>query len=165
MNSPVYVLDANVFMEAARRYYAFDLAPGFWQGLQQYAASGRIKSIDRIKQELDRGNDDLADWADAEFKDAFATTNRQGVIDVYAGVMEWVTGRGQYTDAAKDKFASGADGWLVAFAIACHCVIVTQELPAPYARNNVKIPEVCDEFGVDYVDTFAMLRELRVTLS
>ena len=104
MNSPVYVLDANVFMEASRRYYAFDLAPGFWQGLQQYAATGRIKSVDRIKQELDRGNDDLADWADAEFKDAFATTNRQDVIDVYAHVMEWVAGRSQYTDAAKDKF-------------------------------------------------------------
>ena len=165
MSSPVYVLDANVFMEAARRYYAFDLAPGFWQGLQQYAAGWPDQERRPDQARAGQGNDDLADWADAEFKDAFATTNRQDVIDVYARVMEWVAGRSQYTDAAKDKFASGADGWLVAFAIACHCVIVTQELPAPYARNNVKIPEVCDEFGVDYVDTFAMLRELRVTLS
>jgi hypothetical protein len=38
-------------------------------------------------------------------------------------------------------------------------------MPAPYARNIVKIPEVCEAFGVDYVDTFEMLRELRVTLS
>lgn len=114
---------------------------------------------------MDRGNDDLADWASAEFKDAFATTNRQDVIDVYARIMEWVAGRSQYTDAAKHKFASGADGWLVAFAKASRSVVVTHELPAPHARNNVKIPEVCDEFGVEYVDTFAMLRELRVTLS
>jgi len=30
---PVYVLDANMCIEAAQRYYAFDLAPGFWQAL------------------------------------------------------------------------------------------------------------------------------------
>lgn len=30
-----YLLDANVLMEAARRYYAFDIAPGFWQALIQ----------------------------------------------------------------------------------------------------------------------------------
>jgi len=29
MGDPVFVLDANVFIEAARRYYAFDLAPKF----------------------------------------------------------------------------------------------------------------------------------------
>ena len=25
-----HLLDANVFIEAAKRYYAFDLAPSFW---------------------------------------------------------------------------------------------------------------------------------------
>jgi len=59
---PVYVLDANVFIEAARRYYAFDVAPAFWNGLVHHAARGGIKSIDKIKQELERVSDDLADW-------------------------------------------------------------------------------------------------------
>ncbi len=165
MNSPVYVLDANVFMEAPRRYYPFDLAPGFWQSLQQHAAVGRIKSIDRVKQESDRGNDDLADWADDEFKDAFASTNRQEVIDVYARVMDWAAGKSQYTDAAKHKFASGADGWLVALANVNRSGVVTHELPAPYAKNIVKLPEVCAAFDVRYVDTFAMLRALLVILN
>ncbi len=165
MGSPVYVLDANVFMEAARRYYAFDLAPGFWRSLQHYAAAGLVKSIDWVKQELDRGSDDLADWANTEFKDAFASTNRQDVVEAYARIMAWVADRDQYTTAAKHRFASGADGWLVAFAIACRGVVVTQELPAPHARNSVKIPEVCEEFGIEYVDTFTMLRALNIVLS
>ena len=165
MDSPVYVLDANVFMEAARRYYAFDLAPGFWRGLEQYASTGRIKSIDKVKQELDKGKDDLAEWANTEFKDAFATTNRQDVIDAYARIMAWAANRDQYTDAAKHKFASGADGWLVAFAETCGGVIVTHEMPAPQSRNKIKIPEVSDRFGVDYVDTFTMLRSLNIVLS
>jgi Zn-dependent peptidase ImmA (M78 family) len=40
--APPYVLDANVFIEAARRYYALDLAPGFWQKLTQYASAGAV---------------------------------------------------------------------------------------------------------------------------
>jgi len=35
MDRSVYVLDANVFIEAARRYYAFDIAPKFWDTLIQ----------------------------------------------------------------------------------------------------------------------------------
>ena len=26
----MYVLDTNVFIDAANAYYAFDLAPGYW---------------------------------------------------------------------------------------------------------------------------------------
>ena len=50
MGGATYVLDANVFIEAARRYYAFDLAPKFWESLVLHAADGRIQSIDRIKK-------------------------------------------------------------------------------------------------------------------
>ena len=51
---PFYVLDANVFIEAAHRYYAFDLAPRFWESLEHHAANGRVRSIDRVRQELER---------------------------------------------------------------------------------------------------------------
>ena len=29
----MYVLDTNVFIDAANAYYAFDLAPGYWDFL------------------------------------------------------------------------------------------------------------------------------------
>ena len=29
-----YILDANVFIEAYKRYYAFDLCPGFWRSIE-----------------------------------------------------------------------------------------------------------------------------------
>ncbi len=60
--SSVYSLDANVFIEAARRYYAFDLVPRFWTGLEELARNGRIRSVDRVKQQLEKGKDLLAEW-------------------------------------------------------------------------------------------------------
>lgn len=48
--SSQYLLDANVFIEAARRYYAFDLVPSFWNKLVSLASNGDILSIDRVKK-------------------------------------------------------------------------------------------------------------------
>lgn len=66
-NHPVYVLDANVFVEAKNKYYAFDIAPFFWDSLATYAEKGVIKSIDRVLTELKRGHDELKDWAESDF--------------------------------------------------------------------------------------------------
>lgn len=65
--SRTYVLDANVFIEASRRYYAFDIAPSFWQILIDHAGKGQVLSIDHIKVELERGKDELAKWAKNDF--------------------------------------------------------------------------------------------------
>ena len=157
-----YVLDSNVFMEAARRYYAFDLAPKFWESLVHHAAKGRLESIERIKQEIERGNDELAIWATSQFSDAFASTDEEDVTESYSEVMSWVQAQDQFSDAAKADFAAGADGWLVAYAKAKERIVVTHEVLNPDIIRKVPIPNVCEAFGVSYVNTFEMLRELGV---
>ena len=160
---PVYVLDANVFIEAARRYYAFDVAPAFWTSLVHHAAQSRIQSIDKIKEELERGNDELADWIKiGNMSDAFASTDQEDVINIFSEMMRWVQGTAQFYDAAKAQFASGVDGWLVAYAKAKNCIVVTHEEYHPDAKNRVPIPNVCRAFDVRSVDTFQMLRDLGV---
>lgn len=160
-----YVLDANVFIEAARRYYAFDLAPRFWESLAHHAASGRVRSIDRVKQELERGKDELAQWVDDNFSNALASTDEPDVIQSFSEIMTWVQAQNQFSAAAKADFANGADGWLVAYARAKGCVVVTQEVLAPDARRKVPIPNVCQAFDVPFVNTFEMLRALGVQFS
>ncbi|HOB44367.1 MAG TPA: DUF4411 family protein [Bacillota bacterium] len=67
MECRVYVLDANVFIQAATQYYAFDRVPSFWEGLIWHADNGRVHSIDRVRDELKKGNDDLWSWAHDHF--------------------------------------------------------------------------------------------------
>ncbi|HDS84095.1 MAG TPA: DUF4411 family protein, partial [Phycisphaerales bacterium] len=78
-----YLLDANVFIEASRRYYAFDLAPGFWENLIRYSNTNQVLSIDRIKIELEKGKDELAEWAKHKFHHAFVSTNETETITAY----------------------------------------------------------------------------------
>ena len=81
MTQAVYVLDACVLIEAARRYYAFDLVPRFWESLKEHLAKGRVRSIDRVWKELERGKDDLADWASIQWSEAFVSTDDPKVTD------------------------------------------------------------------------------------
>jgi len=162
MNGNRYVLDASVFIEAARRYYGFDFAPRFWQSLVEQAGAGHVMSIDRVQDELGRGNDDLASWANGRFSSAFMATDDPQVIDCYRELMAWVQSQDQFSDAAKADFASKADGWLVAYARANGCVVVTQEVVSPDVRRKVPIPNLCEAFDVPWVDTFAMLRNLGI---
>lgn len=172
MGHPIYVLDSNVFIEAYRRYYAFDIAPKFWESLIHFANIGIIESIDRVKLELEKGKikpdgttDDLAAWAENNFKNAFQNTSGADVIRAYSRIIAWVTNNSQFTNAAKLEFANESDGWLIAYALAKNRIIVTHEVLKSDVKNKVPIPNVCLPFKIRYIDTFVMLREIGVHFS
>ena len=161
-----HVLDSNVFIEAARRYYAFDIVPPFWEALIELARNGRVQSIDRVKVEIDRGKDTLSDWVNSDFHQWFVSTNRGDIITAYGQVMVWAHNQPEFTVGAKADFAraDNADAWLVSYARAEGCTVVTHEQFDPNVRANIPIPNACQAFGVQYVDTFQMLRDLGVRL-
>ena len=57
-----YLLDANVFIEARRRYYGLDFCPAFWDWLIAANARGAVYSIERIREQLMGAGDELSDW-------------------------------------------------------------------------------------------------------
>jgi len=167
MSAPCcYILDSDVFIEAARRYYAFDLVSSFWQTLVEQARNGRVQSIDRVKAEIDRGKDDLKEWANGDFHQWFLSTAQPDVIDAYRQIINWAHKQTQFIDAAKAEFsrAENADAWVIAYSMAKDFVIVTHEIYDPSIRRKIPIPNVCRALGVKDVDTFQMLRELGVRL-
>lgn len=156
-----YLLDANVFIEAKRRYYAFDVCPGFWECLVWHHQGAYLQSIDRVQQELELGDDELKAWVTATMPaTCFGSSDDSAVIAEYARIQAWAQGQPQYSPDAKAEFAAKADAWLVAYAKVKEFVLVTHEVPAPDSRRRVPIPSVCDAFNVAYVDTFVMLRDL-----
>jgi len=38
--------------------------------------------------------------------------------------------------------------------------VVTNEQPAPDAKREIKLPDVCNQFSVGYADTFSMLHQV-----
>ncbi len=158
-----FVLDADVFIQAHRRHYRFDICPGFWLTLARQHEAKRIFSIDKIRVELLALSDQLSEWVKNRAPDTFFKgTADKAVTDAFRDMVNWVQSESQFTPEAKAEFASVADGWVIAYAKANGLVVVTHEEYAPDARKKVPIPNVCLEFDVEYSNTFDMLRDLRV---
>ena len=152
----MYVLDTNVFIDAANAYYAFDLAPGYWDFLVQLFDSHHAVSIKSVYDELGEAGDGdpLKDWA-KQYKQHYIAPDSR-VVARYQQVMKWA--QDNYEASAVSEFQRVADSWIVAHALANGWVVVTHEKSAPRSKKRIKIPDVCAALGVECLNPFTMLR-------
>ncbi len=154
----IYLLDANVLIEAKNRYYGFDFCPGFWDFLQRKNANNYICSIDKVKAELIAGSDELAGWAKKQ-NIQFYDTDDIKIIAEFAKIDTWIESQ-EYKQVAVTTFPDGADYYLIAYALANNAVIVTEEVPNVKRIKKIKIPDVCIGLNIKCINTFDFLRQL-----
>lgn len=159
-----YLLDSNIFIQANKIQYPFDVFPGFWNWLERDMDNGLIHSIDPVFRELMSGNDNLQEWI-SKYKntDCFLSVDDEKTQKTYRKIANWVyTPSLNYTDIARREFLSVADSWLVAKAIVNNCSIVTLEKYDPNIKKRIKIPNVCEQFNVPYINTIELLRRMQI---
>jgi len=139
----VYLLDTNIFVQAHRRHYAFEICPGFWDCLIHHHQAGQIVSIDRVRDEILAG-DALETWVKASAPSTlFASTADANVTQNYAKMVRWVQANSQFKAEAKTEFAQVADGWLCAYAKAnVQHVVVNHDIAAIKQRGLCRM-SVC----------------------
>jgi Domain of unknown function (DUF4411) len=123
----MYLVDADVFIEAKNKHYAFDVVPGFWDWLLAANADGMVASVEGVGYELRVGGDELARWV-ADRDDAFFLPPDDDVVASLRVVSEWATNCDRYTPAAVADFLDKADYYLVAHAHAYADIVVTHEV-------------------------------------
>lgn len=154
----IFVLDANAFIH---RHYAFDICPGYRSAILRGFVEGRLISIQLVRDELLRGNDDLRAWAaDAAPPGLFQSIEDFDTQSLFAEVAEWAQSNSQYKQSAKQAFLAGADGWLIACARRTDGIIVTEEESAPLSLASIKLPDAAANYGVGCVKPDEMLRRL-----
>jgi len=165
-NQSRYLLDADSFIRAKRQHYAFDFCPGYWDALVRGFKRKRLLSVAPVRDEIKRGDDELTEWAENEAPESFfESVQDDDVQKVYADLMQWAKDSDQFTEAAKQKFANSADPWLIAYARAHGCVVVTHEVSRPESQSSIKLPDAASEFDVNCTLPFEMLREMQVVLT
>ena len=157
-----YWLDSNVFIEANKGPYGFDIAPGFWTLLDEMFNAGRICSSITVYRELPAKNDDVARWAKERRSSGLFPEPGPAVQDRFRAIAAYVSNR--YPANQSNRFLSGADPWVIAHAAADGGVVVTMETRVPDNSQKAKIPNVGDQFNVRSINTYQMLRELGATL-
>lgn len=156
----LYLLDANVLIDANRDYYAVDRVPEFWGWLEDRGDRGRVKIPLEVYEEIKSGKDDLAAWIKQSGVKAALLMQEEVDVSLVARVVE--TGYApDITDEEIEKL--GRDPFLIAYALAAprdRCVVTTERSRPGRQRANRHIPDVCRHFQIRSCDTFKMIREL-----
>ena len=151
-----YLLDANVFIQVKNLHYGLDFCPSFWDWLILSNDKQKVFSIEKVGDEIEAGNDELAEWAEQRGPDFFLKPD-SSMLSALGKVSAWVTVQ-NYDPAAVNAFFQVADYYLVAFAIGHEHVIVTHEIASP-STKRIKIPNVCIGLGIKCLTPYEMLRK------
>ncbi len=154
-----YLLDANVFIQAKNLHYGLDFCPAFWDWLIENNEAGKVFSIEKVGDEINAGDDELAVWA-KDRDDGFFLEPDADVAGQLPVVAGWATGQG-YDPAAVSTFLQVADYYLVSHALAHGHIVVTHEVPANSVKK-IKIPNACIGLGIKFMTPYEMLRHERV---
>ena len=153
-----------MFIEGMKGPYGFDIAPRFWELIDEMIEVGRIACPTRVLGELLDGQDDLSTWARERRNSGLFIAAEPAVQEASAGVIQFAVTR--YPDnQARRRFLDRADPWVIAHAGVDGGTVVTSEVRVPENSGQVKIPNVCDQLQVPVrsINVYQMLRELGVT--
>lgn len=164
-----FCLDSDVYITASNFYYNNDFAQGFWQALELKAIEKVICSPINVYNEIQKGKDWLANWMKLIKQDLIVTPDAQTGVEM-GRISNFVFEK--YVPHQSSLFLNAADPWVIAYALAHNLVVVTLEkrinnLPLNSRGQlecKVKIPNICDEFGMECIDTFELLRRVNISL-
>ena len=149
-----YLLDANVFMEANRRYYQEEIVPSFWEFLKN---DKDIFTLEKVKEEIEDGSDNLTTLTKDVQIFKYNISNDFQVISDY--IQE------NYLPEDSEKFFSKADFPLACIAKREDFILVTHEKLLGKGAKKVSIANICEKFNIEYCNTFEMLKKKQINLS
>lgn len=158
----LYILDANVLIDASRDYYPIQRVPEFWDWLLELSRLGFIKVPEETYEEIVSPTltrpDALADWL-KENKDTMVL--HEQVLPV---LVAYAVDRGYAQDLTDEEIEKiGRDPFLIAYALADvqnRCVVTTEQSRPSRIRANRHLPDVCNSLQVQCINTFDLIRIL-----
>ena len=160
----VYLLDANVVINAGRDYYPPDRVPEFWDWLLEMGESRLARIPQEIYDEIvfppspRKTEDPVVQWIE-EHRDTMVFPEASSTATVRR-----VAETGYGPDLSDEEFEQiGADLFLVAYAATDtqnRCVVTMETSKRRARRKERRVPDVCADLGVPCCDTFQLIRRL-----
>jgi hypothetical protein len=155
----LYLLDANVLIDANRDYYPISRIPEFWGWLIEIGSKNLAKIPIEVYEEIKDGTDDLAKWAKRrQVSEALLFDEEADSV-----LISRVLAEGYATDLTDDEVVKlGRDPFLIAYALLVkeRCVVTTEVSKPKKQRANRHVPDVCTHLGIKYCNTFEFVRDL-----
>jgi len=156
-----YCLDTNVLIQAWNWYYAPDICSSYWNCLESLIEKGDIFIPEEVFREIEKEDDQLLVWV-KQHKEIFVHEINQDVEECIKKVYENPSHH-RLVDTLKSR--SLADPWVIAHAMAESAVVVTKENIELRSRNRIRIPNVCDDLKIEWINDFEFIRRMGIKFS
>lgn len=157
-----YCLDANVLIQAWQKYYNPKFCPDYWNILIELGRQGKIFIPELVYEEITRTDDDLSEWL-KESKipiDKISESVTLCLQKIYSVDPE----HKKLVDNIRGR--SLADPWVIAHAMDQNAVVVTKEIKeTALSSKRLRIPNVCENMNLKWMDDFQMIAELELRFS
>ena len=165
----LYLIDTNILITPHRKSNPIDIHPTYWNRMSEILDRQDVISIDKVKNEIYNHKDVLCNWC-MQNVDANFWIPSVHVMNEYAEIQNWAQSK-RYNERGLAEFADSknADPFIVAYALykkrveGTDVTIVTLEVSDLNIIRSVKIPDVCIDFGIRYIDNNDFFREINVS--
>ena len=143
-------------------YYAPKCCTDYWDVLNDLGARGRIFLPKMVFEEITRTDDDLAKWLKESHIPAYKIDEH--VTECLKKIFANNPAHKNLVDNTKQR--SLADPWVIAHALKEGAILVTKEEKITAINTTkIKIPNVCDNMGVLWINDFQLVEELNIQFS
>jgi len=155
----VFIIDTSSLLEL--HHFPDDIFPSIWKELDQLVQAGEMLAPHEVKREIERGHDEIVKWV-KEHPRAFINLDAEQARHLDSLISEFPAMSGA------DKTGPFADPLVVAMAMSMGTasdrlpVVVTEETPR--GPGSLKIPNLCQRYGIQYVNLHGLLRKRQIRL-
>lgn len=160
-HSKIYCFDTSALFDAGIRWYPPDRFPSFWKRLEDLVETGRLKVPVLVAQEATKKTHTVAQWVNKIKKlhpEVFIDPDirtQEALKEISSKYPDWTA-----------KGRNRADPFVVATAMTQGWTVVTGEHPSlslpisqPKTQHKLKIPNICDDFSVDWIGIPDLIKE------
>jgi len=159
---PTYCLDSNVLIQAWQKYYSPKYCPSYWDVLNELGSEDRIFIPSMVYDEIVKTDDDLSVWLKGSNIKVKPIT--ADVTQILKSIYAADPNHKHLVDSKKGR--SLADPWVIAHAIKEGAIVVTKEEKVTALNSTkIKIPNVCDNMGVNWINDYSMVEQLGLKFS
>lgn len=144
-----YSVDTSALLDAWVRYYPPDVFGTLWGQLDDLVEKGRLFSIDEVRRELARKDDELHKWVSV--RPVMVVPLDERIQEVAARIIN----RFPSLTNTSGVMSGSADPYVIALAQVRGLTVVTAEKPKP---TRPRIPDVCKALGVPCVTLLDVFR-------
>lgn len=158
MTENCYIIDTSSLVEL-NKHNPMDVYQSVWKKMEQLIKNGRLLAPKEVFHEISSIDDQLKEWSKTQDKLFVEPTLKQ--IELVTEILQ------KYPSLIDIERKHDADPWVIALTIelstspqktlfAVKRIVVTEE---KIRGKRVRIPFVCNDYGIGSLDIIGMFRE------